>query len=655
MAIAFVAQRGILQPGAASAGHIITLTSPTAIAVGDHLTLRITTAGASTGVPSSITDARNTWADTGAVADNGSNLSVRVWSCRVAVAYQTGDTITVNLGASRFAAAVVEEWSGLAATGWVNVVKGAADTTGTDTAFDTGLTAATAVADSLLLGVNGVTTINTWTPEVLSPVWNKLAAAASTSTVRKNLGAYRIVAATGTYQYKGTYGTAGVDSEVIVVFKGAAAAQGVTPALLSQTAAPTAPAVTATASIAPALLNRTATTSSPVVVLVTQFVAPALLDRTAVPTSPAVTATATVAPSLLDRTATTTAPVVTVGPVTVAPALLNRTAVPTAPAVTATATVSPSLLDRTATATAPAITATATVAPALLSRVATPTAPAITATATVAPALVDRTATPTAPTVAAGAVAVGPALLNRTATPTAPSVAPGPATVAPSLLDRTAVPTAPAVTTATAIAAPSIDRTAVAIAPSLGGVAPAQDLTPGLLDRTAVPTAPSVSAAAAAFPAVIDNLAAAFAPAVTAAAAIAPAVIDRTATAAAPEVSSIRILPELVDALASTFEPTVAVAGVDLAPLRIDQPALAFAPALSYAQDIALELVDQGAVLFAPSVFLGQYFSALLPADVTVGGGSTSVSLDGAATVGSISAPASSAAFGSQDTEGSIS
>lgn len=227
MAIAFVATRITFGASAVSAAHVVSITNPTLITVGNYLVLGITFGGLNTGAPTSITDPRgNTWRDTLVVADNGSNHGARIWYAKVATAYQAGDSITVNLGASRIMTCAGSEYSGLQSddTTVLDQIANASDTVGSDTAFDTGLTPSTTVADELLFGdMAAGATASTPTPEVLSPVWNAAGNAASTVTVRRVWTFYRIVAATGTYQFKGTLALAGIDSEGIATFKGAAA------------------------------------------------------------------------------------------------------------------------------------------------------------------------------------------------------------------------------------------------------------------------------------------------------------------------------------------------------------------------------------------------------------------------------------------------
>jgi hypothetical protein len=150
---------------------------------------------------------------------------------------------------------------------------------------------------------------------------------------------------------------------------------------------------------------------------------PALLDQTAVPTAPTVTSQATIAPALVDQTASPSAPTVELSAgQNIAPALLDRTATATAPTVTTTATVAPALIDRTAAATAPTVAAQATISPALLNQAAQPTAPVLSAQATISPALLDRTAVATAPSVSTGAVSLSIPLLSQLAAAFGPSV-----------------------------------------------------------------------------------------------------------------------------------------------------------------------------------------------------------------------------------------
>jgi hypothetical protein len=227
-AIAHVAQRANFGSSAVSAAHVVALSNPTAISVGNHLILRATASGSSTRQISSITDPRgNTWTQAG-VAQNGTNFNTQIWWARVATVYQAADSLTLNSSATSNLAAVVDEFSGLPATSAFDQSAGAVDTIGTDTAFDTGLTATTSQADELLIGAlgRGANDTPTITPETLSPAWQALGTAISTGTIRHVYGHYRVVSSAGTYKYAGTMSISNFDAEVIVTFKAAAAVGG---------------------------------------------------------------------------------------------------------------------------------------------------------------------------------------------------------------------------------------------------------------------------------------------------------------------------------------------------------------------------------------------------------------------------------------------
>ncbi|MBA2439198.1 MAG: hypothetical protein H0V50_00805 [Thermoleophilaceae bacterium] len=228
MAAAHVAERANYGSSALSTAHVVALTNPTAITVGNHLIIRINTSGGATRHPTSITDPRgNTWTMDAGPVYVLTAYGTSIWSCKVATAYLAGDTLTLNSGTSSHLAAVVNEFSGLVATGWADKAATFADENALQdpNTFDTGLTATTSQADELLIGAIGAQGGSAYvvTPETLTPAWVGLGGASSTSTVRHIRGSYRIVAAVATYKYAGTLSELGTESTLIATYKATAA------------------------------------------------------------------------------------------------------------------------------------------------------------------------------------------------------------------------------------------------------------------------------------------------------------------------------------------------------------------------------------------------------------------------------------------------
>lgn len=240
-----------------------------------------------------------------------------------------------------------------------------------------------------------------------------------------------------------------------------------------------------------------------------QGISPALLDQTAVATAPSVITNQTISPALLDRTAVATAPTISTT-YTATLNLIDQSAQPTAPTVTTSNTVTLALIDQSAVATAPTITTTNTITLSLIDQTASPTAPTITTQNSIVLSLIDQTAVITAPTISqvgGGPDTITLSLIDQTASPTAPTITTS-ATVSLSLLDQTAAATAPTITLSTQqVFLSLIDQTAIATAPTISGGASAgrprlratvtvrpnsQTIAMSLLDQRATAHAPSV-------------------------------------------------------------------------------------------------------------------------------------------------------------------
>jgi hypothetical protein len=116
----YVADRGSIANATAATTSVVTVTSPTSIAVGNYLIARVAvdnsgTNGAAPGC--TVTDTRNTWTVLGpALADPGTaSAGSTAYLCyaEVNTAYQAADTLTFNWGgiSTTAKAIVVEEWT----------------------------------------------------------------------------------------------------------------------------------------------------------------------------------------------------------------------------------------------------------------------------------------------------------------------------------------------------------------------------------------------------------------------------------------------------------------------------------------------------------------------------------------------------------------
>lgn len=402
-----------------SAGAAATHNIPFVLAadVGKNVTIELICAADRT--VSSISDtAGNTWVLSHR-QNSGTSLTVWIYSARVTTAITTSHTLDVTLSASQGLGATGQIWSGGEVT-WADVASGG-DSAGVGvTTFDSGVTGTTAQADELYLSVLGLTaTSGGITPDQSG--LTALTTATPTDFVRTAYPYYKILTATGTQQFSGSYTTTRQNAAIVATFKAAATGGStISLGLINQAAAPFAPTITAGA------VN----------------VSLGLIDRTAATFTPTVTATRNL----------------TIG-------LLSQTAVAHAPTVTSTRNVSLALLNQAATASTPTVTAQASISLALLNQTAAPSAPTISVgAAPITIGLINQAAAPFTPTVSTTA-AVSVALIDQSATTFAPSVGQG---ISLDLINQAAVTFAPTVTSLATIAVGLINQAATPFAPSVG-------------------------------------------------------------------------------------------------------------------------------------------------------------------------------------------
>jgi hypothetical protein len=221
----YIAERGRDAVGSSTADFsmlTVTVQSPTAIAVGNHLIMRMIFSNNRTVAVTD--DAGNTWQqdEYGSTGSAGTSR-LAVFSCRVANAYQAGDEITVTLTGGNVTAigAVVHEFSGLAASGWFDrKSSNPGDNTAEDGAWDSLATSTTGQADSLLVGFVGYNAgLTSATPETVSPAWTSLGDHLVTpNTSRSTGGHYRVVDTAGSYNYAGMFSSVRTHRAVILVY-----------------------------------------------------------------------------------------------------------------------------------------------------------------------------------------------------------------------------------------------------------------------------------------------------------------------------------------------------------------------------------------------------------------------------------------------------
>lgn len=223
MTIAFVREVGTA--ASSSNGTSLVVTCSATSIVGNHLIL---CAVGSLGV-TGVTDSKgNTWQVDLVTAASGAFIGSTV-SCRITTQLVSSDTITVTFATGNTGRAVsVAEYSGLAASAWLDKTASAGSGGATATASDSGATATTSQAAELLIGVRaaGTASVSTVTPEVVSPVWNLNSVATSSGQAKDVNPMYRVMAATGTYSAKTTWVTSRAWTQSILTYKAAAVAAG---------------------------------------------------------------------------------------------------------------------------------------------------------------------------------------------------------------------------------------------------------------------------------------------------------------------------------------------------------------------------------------------------------------------------------------------
>lgn len=221
MAIAYVQKVVSGHTTSSSATLVLTLSGITTT-VGNFLILRAL--GSNTGRTMAVTDSRgNTW--TTDLTTAGTAPLIYIASAQITTALVNGDTITLTLtgGSSTMTAWVIETTP---STGF-DVSQSAVITTAT--ASDTGASAATAVADSIVVGYDAMasnlatgwasTGVGSWTDE---------GSEVSTGSIRAGYHSYKVVAATGAQQFTASWATAVSGNTALAVYKGSAA--GIVPA-----------------------------------------------------------------------------------------------------------------------------------------------------------------------------------------------------------------------------------------------------------------------------------------------------------------------------------------------------------------------------------------------------------------------------------------
>ena len=183
----------------------VTVTTP---ATGNTMVAVISTRGTSSGRVSSISQTGATWTRA-AQAANANGTTTEIWYAPGVTG--AGTSVTINLGSSLFASAVVAEYSGVLT---VSSVDKTASNTGSGSAADTGTTATTTQANELWIGGIGLANSGyaLGTPNNSFASVNSVASTSASPSQNSKVAALeKIVSATGAANSGGTVsGTAAI-------------------------------------------------------------------------------------------------------------------------------------------------------------------------------------------------------------------------------------------------------------------------------------------------------------------------------------------------------------------------------------------------------------------------------------------------------------
>lgn len=210
--------QGIGTVSAVTSGTTLTISVPTGGIPAGH-TLIVRTCGDYTSTGASVTDSRgNTYTRDRSSGDSGTTMRASIFSCAVTTALQSGDTITITWpSAVNVRAAAVDEFARVLSPIAVDVQNGAS---GTSTSPS--VTAVTTNGDDLMVSLVAVAGPSTegYTDDTIH-LWSGLSRIGTTtaSTNRTLNGAYRAVAAAGTYQYQPTLENSQIWIDLVVAYK----------------------------------------------------------------------------------------------------------------------------------------------------------------------------------------------------------------------------------------------------------------------------------------------------------------------------------------------------------------------------------------------------------------------------------------------------
>jgi len=192
------------------------ITVPAAgVAAGNTVVIRVTLRNPSSGTISATDSRGNTYTVDANVA-NGTSMRTTLVSAYIGTALASGDTITVSHPSSGSSAAVAGEYSGIVATGRVDVTGTATGNSATPSASVT-----TTAGNRLIVGLVGSANHRTWTE---ASGWTGLthvqASCGGSPGNSDNHAAYRIESSAATYTYNPVRSQSDVWAEVVVAYKG---------------------------------------------------------------------------------------------------------------------------------------------------------------------------------------------------------------------------------------------------------------------------------------------------------------------------------------------------------------------------------------------------------------------------------------------------
>lgn len=213
--------------GTATSGTSITVTLTSNTTAGNCLIVKVGAfQGTTTPTVSGITLGGSAGNFAKAKSGAGTTVDCEIWTDQNCAGGQTSVVVTFNAGTGTLLtmAVQVEEWSGLATSGAVDVDNSGANSS--STSWSSGSSGTLTNANELVVGAVYSSNPSSTLTTPGSP-WTELTQVTVTNTITSKLGtAYQVVTANTAQTYSGTQSTASANAAVVVTLKEAAGGGG---------------------------------------------------------------------------------------------------------------------------------------------------------------------------------------------------------------------------------------------------------------------------------------------------------------------------------------------------------------------------------------------------------------------------------------------